>query len=108
MVHWIEVIPMMALQLVMQLVAIYYVRLCYTKYPDKRWRFLALLIWCIISIFATVGQIAFVFIAQPATTSELFETIHWVNRTVSIIGYLSVAVTCWCIADYYKRMGYGQ
>lgn len=107
-INLLEVLPMMVLQFTLQLVALYWVRRCYVRYPEKRWRFTALLVWLIIAVAGTLTQAAIVIWFPPMTSEGLFRTIHWISKTTSTIGYLAVAVTCWCIADYYERLGYAK
>lgn len=101
-----KVLVMVGFILVVQFICLYWVLRCYLDYPDKRWRFLSILVWTLISIAATALKIVLL-IVLPEDTLTRFQVLHWVDQTVAAIGYLSVATMCLCIHDYYKRLNYG-
>ena len=79
----------------------------YYKYPTKRWRFLALVIWLGIAMITQIGASIFFLLPSPSS-EQTFRVIHWIDETVAVIGYLSVAVTLTLIGDFYRRLGYGK
>ena len=78
----------------------------YYSFPTKRWRFLAIFVWLSL---ATIGQVAAIIIfLLPLGTLETFRITHWIDKTLSLIGYLSVIVTMILIGNFYRRLGYGK
>jgi multisubunit Na+/H+ antiporter MnhE subunit len=76
------------------------------KYPTKRWRFLALAIWLFLAIIASIVSVALLTLGWNVAREILI--IHWLDKTVAIIGYAAVAATNWLVCDFYKRLGYGR
>ena len=86
--------------------ALFWAARCYILYPEKRWRFLALVVWLAIALIGKA--IAGTVLVLPTEQLDTFRWIHWIDTTVATIGYIAVAVTCWLICDHYKRLGYGK
>jgi len=89
----------------LELVAVFYALRwtvkCYTRYPTKRWRFIAITVWLGISLCSVL--VGFYIIALGNTLWCL-----WLDRTSIIIGYTAVGVTSWNVYKFYKRQGYGR
>ena len=87
------------------LLALYMTWRCYSI-PQKRWRFLAMLVW--LSIALAAQGVTLLTLFMPQETVESFRIVHWIDKTVAIIGYASIATTCWLMWDHYKRLGYAK
>lgn len=90
------------ISLTLNLIALAITVFCYFRFPTKRWRFIAFIVWLGISFVAGTALL----VIRAATGGPL--AYHfWIAKTVDLIGYLAVIATFWSHYRYYIDLGYG-